>query len=243
MARPALFSPATGALLAVLLASACAQTFPEVPSPFSTTLLRTHHYADALYLSVGEELSVKTTADGHLWEAYMIAPGWPFDLRDDPTDPTVVLGLRVVYEYVYGADAHYNMWYYSTNTAGEEECLVQGTYDVPAFEPTYKGNETVRGIETEVWVNDDEAAGTQTTYYMTPDLDGELYHFRIHVAFPEGSSEVEWTLDHGTHYGIVMEDWFDTSNCTRQRANSDSVEAAALARAVPHFPRARPLAL
>ena len=220
--------------LAALVAAVAAQTYPPAPLPYSTTLLRTHHYAAALYLSVGEELSVKGTPDGHTWEAYMIAPGWPFDLRDDPVDPTVVLGLRVVYEYT---PSNYTIWYYATDVAGAEDCILYATYPYRPFQPTAQGAATVRGIETEVWVDTDPATQTTTTHYLTLDLGGRLYPFRIHVAYPEGSSEIEWTLDHGTHYAVLQDAWFNTSGCTDDRRRAGSSLALKRApRPQPHNP-------
>lgn len=184
-------------------------SFPEPPMPYSTTLLRTHHYAQDLFLSVGELLSVKKKPDGHTWEAYMIEPGWPFDLRDDPVHPTIVLGLRVVYEYT---STNYTIWYYATNLDGVEECILYGNYAYRPFSPSFLGTAIVRGIETDVW-NESDTTGTNTTYYLTKDLGDNMYPFRIHVIYPEGSSEVEWVLDHGTHYAVLQDKWFSTLGC------------------------------
>ena len=219
--------------LATTARLAQAQTYPTIPTPYSTTLLRTHHYAAERFLSVGELLSVNTTADGHVWEAYMIAPGWPFDLRDDPTSPTVVLGLRVVYEYTA---TNYTIWYYATDLSGEEDCILYGTYPYRPFTPSAQGAAVIRGIDTTVWVDTDPSSGVVTTHYLTPDLDNAQYPFRIHVAYPEGSSEVEWTLDHGTHYALLQTPWFATGNCDRVAASAASSSMTRRARPQPHNP-------
>jgi len=235
------------AALAALLATAAAASaasaaataaYPAPPLPYSTTLLRTHHYADALFLSVGEELSVRQpVAGGSVWEAYMIAPGWPFDLRDDPTDPTVVNGLRVVYEYA-AANGTYTIWYYATNLDGVEECLTHGTYAWRPFQPDYEGEAVVRGIATDVWRDYDPGTGVTTTHFVTPDLGGALYPFRVHTRYPSGSGEVEWTLDHGTHYAVEQTAWFNTSGCTdADRARSPlAARLGPKARPMPHNP-------
>jgi len=68
---------------------------PASKYPFSTTMLRTHHYSnDKPFLSIYEQLSVRMTPDGHRQEAYHIFPGWPFSIRD--ANDTHILGIRVL---------------------------------------------------------------------------------------------------------------------------------------------------
>jgi hypothetical protein len=67
---------------------------PASKYPFSTTMLRTHHYSDKPFLSIYEQLSVRMTPDGHRQEAYHIFPGWPFSIRD--ANDTHILGIRVI---------------------------------------------------------------------------------------------------------------------------------------------------
>ena len=65
-------------VVAVAGASASANAGPPtVPMPYMTTMLRTHHFVDAEFLSIYEQLSVRQspTEAGTVEQAYHIFPG------------------------------------------------------------------------------------------------------------------------------------------------------------------------
>lgn len=58
---------------------------PTPPTPYTTTMLRTHHFVSAEFLSIYEQLSVKTDVKtGALMKAYHIFPGFPFSMVGIP---------------------------------------------------------------------------------------------------------------------------------------------------------------
>eukprot|EP00759_Apiculatamorpha_spiralis_P032457 PhF_6_TR33859/c1_g1_i4/m.49682 len=88
---------------------------PKVVLPYTTTMLRTHHYRTQDYLSIYEQFSTRAfpwSTDGSFQEAYHIFPGFSFSMRDP--NNTIINGIRVVYTYNVTARTK-EVFYYITS--------------------------------------------------------------------------------------------------------------------------------
>lgn len=215
MARFALVA----SLAALLMGAALADSPPQPPLPYTTTMLRTHHFATKEFLSIYEQLSVRSMPGqpAVTESAYHIFPGLPFSMRD--ANNTIVLGIRVVYQD-NGTDT--TTFYFLTDTDGNERCVRHAVGPSPATSPAVSiGEATIRGIPgLPGWVVNDTSTGVVTTTHYVADEgnDAPQFPFRIELLYPPGGAEVGYLLDHGTHFPQAMTDWFDTSGCDKEPA-------------------------
>eukprot|EP01129_Flabellula_baltica_P004819 TRINITY_DN1712_c0_g1_i3.p2 TRINITY_DN1712_c0_g1~~TRINITY_DN1712_c0_g1_i3.p2 ORF type:complete len:188 (+),score=42.64 TRINITY_DN1712_c0_g1_i3:796-1359(+) len=162
-------------LLCLITLSLCAP--PQPSYPYSTTMLRTHHFKTEPFLSIYEELSAYTD-NGELWEAINIEIGWPFSIRD--AKDTHVLGLRVVYRYDdIVSPTSFEQWYYMTDVDNVEHCVSHRTIPMNPAKVTYLGQEAIRNIDSIGYLSQDTVTGVNTTTWYTQDVDGSMYPFRI----------------------------------------------------------------
>eukprot|EP01130_Rhizamoeba_saxonica_P010160 TRINITY_DN4165_c0_g1_i1.p2 TRINITY_DN4165_c0_g1~~TRINITY_DN4165_c0_g1_i1.p2 ORF type:complete len:230 (+),score=41.86 TRINITY_DN4165_c0_g1_i1:753-1442(+) len=213
--------------LQTIATSRSQQSTPDVTYPYSTTLLRTHHFADnKTFLSIGEELSARLNADGGVEEVYYIFPGWPFDMRD--AAHTMALGIRAILSYSYDQTSM-EEWYFITDTNGIEKCVAHKIIPLQPLNMKYQGTETIRGINTQVF----QSTGSKsvTTQYFTEDVNGPIM-FRQHVLLPPGGPEIEWMLDHGTHFTREETAWFNKTGC-----NEVETSGYDLLKSSPYVPR------
>ena len=193
---------------------------PVVPLPYTTTMLRTHHFAAAEFLSIAEELSVQAvpgSAGGNFEEAYYIFPAVPFSMRD--ANETVVRGIRAVFQHTSDSLASYKeTWYFLTGLDGVERCAHHSLVNVTVSTPTFKEATTLRGgIEVKGWAEPIGLGGSTTTYYAQEKRDDAVasgagkvvsYPFRIDVVHPPGGGEIGYVLDHGQHFPVAVGKWF-----------------------------------
>eukprot|EP00050_Salpingoeca_kvevrii_P009605 m.309679 g.309679 ORF g.309679 m.309679 type:complete len:225 (+) comp23582_c0_seq1:126-800(+) len=190
--------------------------------PYTTTMLRTHHFASAEFLSIYEQLSVrKSTNSTGFVEAYNIFPGVAFSMRDG--NDTTVLGIRAVYEHNTPAN-QVEIFYYVTDLNGNERCLSHSKRPVQATDTRYSGSAEIRGgIQTQTWTSMVPNSPASTTTYYVKEARGPVnangtgttvqYPFRIQVANAPGSAEIGYVLDHGTHFPLSYDSWFKTGGC------------------------------
>ena len=200
-------------LTAGLINVAIGQSPPKSSYPYSTTMLRTHHYPPPkVFLSIGEELSSYQDKDGSVWQATNIVTGWPYSIRDEAG--TTILGIRVVYRY--DADptiaTEYDEWYYMTDLDGVETCISYTSGKFNKQITTYLGTSTIRGIEAEGWLQTDSVTMNNITTWYSPDVEG-MYPFRTKTDYADQQSEIGWILDQGTHFVGTTMPWFNTSGC------------------------------
>lgn len=213
---------------------------PTAPLPYTTTMLRTHHFSSAEFLSIAEELSVRALSPsgppGHE-EAYYIFPAVPFSMRD--ANKTVVRGIRAVFRHTSDSAGSYKeTWYFLTGTDGIERCVRHSLTNVTVATSRKLDPEILLrgGILTKAWVTESEGTGGSTTTYYVEEKRGDpeasgsgkwvSYPFRISVVHPPGGVEVGYVLDHGQHFPTVVDSWFAKDGCppatTTTRAKAPS---------------------
>eukprot|EP00040_Diaphanoeca_grandis_P008868 m.46690 g.46690 ORF g.46690 m.46690 type:complete len:255 (-) comp20308_c0_seq1:49-813(-) len=195
---------------------------PSVPLPYTTTMLRTHRFRSTEFLSIAEQLSVRSlniTGVGYE-EAYYIFPGVPFSMRDP--NNTIVSGIRAVFQHT---EASIEVFYYLTSVEGIEQCVRHSKTAVDrSDQPIYVGASSIRGgITTDGWVTTNKTQGGNSTTYYVSELRGDPaasgqgdpvhYPFRIVVVDPPGGPEYGYVLDHGQHFPVAVDGWFNTANC------------------------------
>eukprot|EP00656_Telonema_subtile_P049290 TRINITY_DN6088_c0_g1_i1.p1 TRINITY_DN6088_c0_g1~~TRINITY_DN6088_c0_g1_i1.p1 ORF type:complete len:263 (-),score=60.99 TRINITY_DN6088_c0_g1_i1:197-985(-) len=194
---------------------------PTSPLPYTTTMLRTHNYTSAEFLSIYEQLSVRA-GTGHVQQqqAFHIFPGLPFSMRD--ANDTTILGIRVVYNHL-PLTAQTETFYYLTDLNSNERCLSHKVSTSSPNPPVQLGNTSIRGgVPVTGWREDFDGGQSESTYYVTEargpaNANGTggpaVYPFRVVMVDPAGGPEYGYVLDQGTHFPVAMDAWFDTSGC------------------------------
>ena len=204
---------------------------PLVPLPYTTTMLRTHNFYNAEFLSIAEQLSVKglnysgPSDNANYEEAYNIFPPVPFSMRD--ANNTVVQGIRAVFRYAghAGVAKSKETFYFLTDLAGEERCVkhvMQALPSPPLATPLSPSPPLRGGISVDAWVVAPAGGGSTTTAYVNETRGdpaasgpGEAVHypFRISVVHPPGGPEYGFVLDHGQHFPLDVAAFHATDGC------------------------------
>ena len=137
---------------------------------------------------MSEEQTAKQDADGSVWLAVNIVPGWSFSVRD--ADDTIISGIRVVYHY--DADpsvaTQYEEWYYMTDADGVETCQANKNVTIAKQDMTYLGPSCcIRGAAVEGWESVDSDSGNSVSTWYAPDVNG-TFPFRTKTKYADQSS-------------------------------------------------------
>ena len=156
-----------------------------------------------------------------LKEVYNIFPGVPFSMRD--ANDTVVLGIRAIFQYTSCSGVPFKeTFYYLTGTDGVERCARHIKAPVAdSAPPVAARNTTLRGgVPVVGWATTSATGGGTTTYYAE-EMRGDApasgkgvpawYPFRIIVTDPPGGPQHGYVLDHGQHFPVAVNKWFDTT--------------------------------
>lgn len=186
--------------------------------PYSTTMLRTHHYVDGSpFLSIYEELSARPTAEGSA-VVINIRPGFAFELSPG----TVITRIRAVMLSSPARNETQEL-YYVYDSTGNEKCLKNSTSPTPSRAAEPLGVHTVRNLPgLAVWAQvGPDGTRTETTLIDEPlramnrpwvEEAVGTFVFRQNVSFAAGGG---WLLDQGSHFTTLIDPtWFDVTPCS-----------------------------